>query len=213
MTQEQSRETFHTIVIGGGQAGLSVGYYLAQQGRPFVILDASPRVGDAWRRRWDSLHLFTPAVFDSLAGMKFPASAFSFPTKDEMADYLESYAAHYQLPVLHGLRVNRLWREDNRYLVDAGSHHFEADHVVVAMASYQGRRVPAFAKELSSEIVQFHSCEYKSLSQLKPGGVLSWAATRRGDRRRSGARTSDMGAAGTPATCRSGSMGWPPASS
>ena len=93
MTQEQSRETFHTIVIGGGQAGLSVGYYLAQQGRPFVILDASPRVGDVWRRRWDSLHLFTPAVFDGLAGMKFPAPAFSFPTKDEMGDYLESVRA------------------------------------------------------------------------------------------------------------------------
>ncbi len=172
MTQEQSRETFHTIVIGGGQAGLSVGYYLAQQGRPFVILDASPRVGDAWRRRWDSLHLFTPAVFDSLAGMKFPAPAFSFPTKNEMGDYLESYARHFQLPVRSGVHVDRLTRAGNRYLVEAGAHRFEADHVVVAMSSYQVPRVPAFAKELRSDIVQLHSIEYRSLRQLKPGGVL-----------------------------------------
>ena len=109
MAHEDVRETFHTIVIGGGQAGLSVGYYLARQGRPFVILDASPRVGDAWRRRWNSLHLFTPAVFDSLTGMKFPAPAFTFPTKDEMADYLESYARHFQLPVRSGVRA-RCWR-------------------------------------------------------------------------------------------------------
>ena len=86
------RERFHTIVIGGGQAGLSVGYYLARQRRRFVILDASQRVGDAWRQRWDSLRLFTPAVFDGLVGMKFPAPPFSFPTKDAMADYLEAYA-------------------------------------------------------------------------------------------------------------------------
>jgi len=172
MTQEQSRETFHTIVIGGGQAGLSVGYYLARQGRPFVILDASQRVGDVWRQRWESLHLFTPAVFDGLAGMKFPAPAFSFPTKDEMGDYLESYARHFQLPVRSGVRVDRLRRAGSRYLVEAGPHRFEAEHVVVAMSSYQVPRVPAFAKELRSDIVQLHSIEYRSPRQLKPGGVL-----------------------------------------
>src|SRR5262247_806655 len=114
--------------------------------------DANARIGDSWRQRWDSLRLFSPNRFNGLDGMPFPGPRYAFPTKDEMADYLESYAAHFQLPVLHGVRVNRLWREDDRYLVDAGSHHFEADHLVVAMASYQGRKVPAFAKELSSEI-------------------------------------------------------------
>ena len=101
---EHIRETVHTVVIGAGQAGLSVGHYLARQGRPFVILDAGQRVGDVWRRRWDSLRLFTPAAFDGLAGMKFPGSPFSFPTKDEMADYLESYARRFQLPVRNGIR-------------------------------------------------------------------------------------------------------------
>ena len=172
MANEHSHETFHTIVIGGGQAGLSVGYYLARQGRSFAILDASRRVGDTWRKRWDSLRLFTPAAFDGLAGMKFPAPPFSFPTKDDMADYLEAYAHRFQLPVRSGISVDRLTRAGSRYLVKAGSHRYEADHVVVAMSSYQVPRVPAFAKELRHDIVQMHSIEYRSPRQLKPGGVL-----------------------------------------
>jgi putative flavoprotein involved in K+ transport len=169
---QAQRKRVGVIVIGAGQAGLSVGYHLKKLGIEFIILDANARVGDSWRQRWDSLRLFTPNRFNGLDGMPFPGPRDAYPTKDEMADYLEAYAAHFQLPVLHAVRVNRLWREDRRYLVDAGSHRFEADHVVVAMASYQGRRVPAFAKELAPDIVQLHSCEYKSLSQLRPGGVL-----------------------------------------
>jgi putative flavoprotein involved in K+ transport len=172
MAQEDSRETFHTIVIGGGQAGLSVGYYLAQQGRPFVILDANQRVGDSWRQRWDSLRLFTPARFDGLVGMEFPAPAFSFPTKDQMADYLEMYGHHFQLPIRNGIRVERLARVGSRYVIDAGARRFEADNVVVAMSSYQVPRMPGFARELSSDILQMHSTEYRNPQQLKPGGVL-----------------------------------------
>ena len=172
MTQNPSPETFHTIVIGGGQAGLSVGYYLASQGRSFAILDANQRVGDVWRQRWNSLRLFTPAAFDGLAGMKFPAPPFSFPTKDQMADYLEAYAHRFALPIRNGIRVDRLTRAGNRYLVEAGDRRFEADNVVVAMSSYQVPRVPAIAKELRPDIVQLHSIEYRSPGQLKPGGVL-----------------------------------------
>ena len=171
MTQ-QSRETFHTIVIGGGQAGLSVGYYLAQHHRRFLILDAGQRVGDPWRQRWDSLRLFTPAAFDGLVGMKFPAPSFSFPTKDEMANYLEAYARHFHLPVRNGVRVDRVTRVGSRYLVEAGSQQFEADHLVVAMSSYQVPRVPGFAKDLRPDILQMHSSEYRSLRQLQPGAVL-----------------------------------------
>ena len=170
---EASRlERVPVVVIGAGQSGLSVGYHLKKLGIEFVILDANARVGDSWRQRWDSLRLFTPARFNGLDGMPFPGPRYAFPTKDEMADYLESYAAHFQLPVLPGMRVQRLSRNGSRYVVDAGSRQFETDHVVVAMASYQGPKVPAFATELSPAIVQMHSCEYKSLSQLKPGGVL-----------------------------------------
>ena len=172
MATDPVRETFHTIVIGGGQAGLSVGYYLARQGSSFVILDGSERVGDAWRHRWDSLRLFTPAIFDSLVGMRFPAPSFYFPTKNEMADYLEAYARHFQLPVRNGVRVDRVTRVGSRYVIDAGSHRFDADHVVIAMSSYQVPRVPAFAKDLAPGILQMHSSEYRSPQQLKPGGVL-----------------------------------------
>lgn len=172
MSQEHSRETFHTVVIGGGQAGLSVGHYLAQQGRPFVILDASQRIGDAWRHRWDSLRLFTPAAFDGLAGMKFPAPPFYFPTKDEMADYLEAYARRFQLPVRNGIRVDRVTRAGGRYQIDAGHQRYEAEHVVVAMSSYQVPRVPELAKTLRPDILQLHSTEYRNPRQLKPGGVL-----------------------------------------
>ena len=180
LTTEPRRKHFDVIVVGGGQAGLSVGYYLKKLGLNFVILDASARIGDAWRKRWDSLRLFTPARYNGLDGMPFPGPPHAFPTKDEMADYLERYAAHFQLPVKNGVRVDRLSREGDRYLVKAGALEFEAAHVVVAMASYQGRKVPGFAKELSPEIVQLHSSEYKRLSQLKPGGVLLVGAANSG---------------------------------
>ena len=180
LSTEPRRKHFDVIVVGGGQAGLSVGYHLKKLGLNFVILDASARIGDAWRKRWDSLRLFTPARYNGLDGMPFPASPHAFPTKDEMADYLERYAAHFQLPVMNGVRVDRLSREGDRYLVTAGALEFEAAHVVVAMASYQGRKVPGFAKELSPEIVQLHSSDYKGLSQLKPGGVLLVGAANSG---------------------------------
>jgi len=165
-------ERIETVVIGGGQAGLSVGYHLAQRGLPFVILDASRRIGDGWRNRWDSLRLFTPARYDGLDGLPFPAPPFTFPTKDEMADYLETYATRFALPVRTGVAVDGLSREGNRYLVSAGDLRFEADHVVVAMATYQKPRLPAFASALDPSIVQFHSTEYRSPSQLRAGGVL-----------------------------------------
>src|SRR4051812_47640455 len=99
MQMDATRERGQGVVIRAGQAGLSVGYCLAQRGLSFVMLEANARVGESWRRRWDSLRLFTPAKYDGLIGLPFPAPAFSFPTKDEMADYLEGYAKHFRLPV------------------------------------------------------------------------------------------------------------------
>jgi putative flavoprotein involved in K+ transport len=165
-------ERVQVVVIGAGQAGLSVGYHLAQLGIQFVILEARERIGDSWRERWDSLRLFTTGRLDSLDGMPFPAPGHQFPTKDEMAAYLEAYATRFRLPVRTGVRVTGLTRRGDRYLVSAGDLRFEADHVVVAMASYQEPRIPAFAAELASEIRQLHSREYRRPSQLQPGGVL-----------------------------------------
>ena len=169
---KQTVERVQVVVIGGGQAGLSVGYCLAQRGLSFVILEASSRVGDQWRKRWDSMRLFTPAKYDGLIGLPFPAPPFSFPTKDEMADYLESYAKHFELPVRTGVRVDSVWRDGQRYVVETAGGRFSADHVVVAMATYQAPRIPEFAKALAPGIVQLHSSEYKNRRQLKPGDVL-----------------------------------------
>jgi putative flavoprotein involved in K+ transport len=167
-----NRERIDTVVIGGGQAGLSVGYHLQRRGVPFVILDAGERIGDVWRRRWDSLRVFTPARYSSLDGLPFPAPPYSFPTKDAMGDYLEGYARHFALSVRCGVRVERLSRLGDRFLVVAHDQQFEADNVVVAMANYQRPRVPAFAKDLKPNIVQLHSLDYRNPAQLQPGGVL-----------------------------------------
>jgi putative flavoprotein involved in K+ transport len=165
-------ERFETVIIGGGQAGLSVGYHLKRQNRPFVILDANERIGDAWRKRWDSLRLFTPARYSGLTGWRFPAPAVSFPTKDEMADYLEAYAARFDLPVRTGVKVDGLSREGDRYVVASGHRRFEAEHVVVATGANRISKVPAFADELDSSIVQLHSSQYRNPSQLQEGAVL-----------------------------------------
>jgi putative flavoprotein involved in K+ transport len=165
-------ERVETVIVGGGQAGLSVGYHLAQRGLPFVILDANERIGDSWRKRWDSLRLFTPARFSVLAGMPFPAPAHSFPTKDQVADYLEAYAARFDLPVRTGIRVDGLARNGDRFVVSAGDLRFEADNVVVAMSTHQTPWVPPFASELDPDIVQLHPGEYRNPSQLQDGGVL-----------------------------------------
>jgi len=173
-------ERFDVIVIGAGQAGLSVGHHLARLGVRFVILEAHPRIGDSWRTRWDSLRLFTPARYDGLDGMRFPAPPHTFPTKDEMADYLESYATHFRLPVRNGTRVERLSRNGDRYVVVAGGKRLVADHVVVAMATYQRPKVPAFARELDSGIAQMHSLDYRRPAQLPPGDALVVGAANSG---------------------------------
>jgi putative flavoprotein involved in K+ transport len=173
MNSVDGAERFETVIIGGGQAGLAVGYHLAKRDRRFVILEANERVGDSWRRRcWDSLRLFTPAGHDGLPGWPFPAPSWSFPTKDELADYLEAYAARFELPVRTGVSVDRLSRDGDRYVVASGDRRFEAEQVVVASGAYRTPVVPAFARELDPRIVQMHSSEYRDPSQLRDGGVL-----------------------------------------
>jgi len=173
-------ERYETVVVGGGQAGLATGYHLARLGRPFVILDAGQRVGDAWRARWDSLRLFTPARYSGLPGMGFPAAAWHYPTKDEVAEYLETYAARFQLPVRAGVRVDGLTRQGDRYLVTAGERRFEAANVVVASGAYHHPLMPPFAAELDPGILQLHSGGYRRPAQLQEGGVLVVGAANSG---------------------------------
>ncbi len=165
-------EPFETVVIGAGQAGLAVGYHLAQRDRPFVILEAAERVGDNWRRRFDSLRLFTPARYDALPCSELPLDGWAFPTKDDLADYLESYAQRFKLPVVTGIAVDGLRRDGRRYVVRAGSHRFEADNVIVASGTFNKPIVPACASELDPSILQLHSDQYRNPSQLQDGPVL-----------------------------------------
>lgn len=161
-----------TVVVGGGQSGLAIGYYLAQQGRSFLIIDAHHRVGDAWRERWDSLRLFTPAKYDGLPGLPFPGDPLSFPRKDDLADYLEAYARHFDLPLSLGVRVDRLWREDSHWAIAAGERRWEALNVVVATGGSQQAKTPSFAEQLDPSIVSLHSTGYYNPSQLQEGTVL-----------------------------------------
>ncbi|HWB88648.1 MAG TPA: NAD(P)/FAD-dependent oxidoreductase [Acidimicrobiia bacterium] len=164
---------YDTIVIGGGQTGLTVGHELAERGQRFLIIDASERIGDTWRRRWDSLVLFTPAGLDGLPGMPFPSPRPDrFVTKDEVADYLEKYAEAMELPVLSATRVERLSHDGNSFQVETDRDVFLSDNVVVAMANYQQPKVPDFAAELSPEVRQVHSHVYRSPSSLQPGPAL-----------------------------------------
>lgn len=167
-----SREQVETLVIGGGQAGLAVGYHLKRAGVPFLIVDSNERTGDSWRQRWDSLRLFTPNRFNSLPGKPIPGEDWGFPTKDQLADYLESYAAHFDLPIRHGVFVDSLIRKGDRFRATAGELEVEADSVVVAMANFQEPKIPGFATELDSRITQLHMADYDNPGQLQDGDVL-----------------------------------------
>lgn len=175
-------ERVDTVIIGGGQAGLAVGYHLAKQGRGFVILDAHARVGDAWRTRWEGLRLFTPGRLNSLPGMPFPGDPHGFPTKDEVADYLEAYAERMALPVRTATRVDDVWPAEDRwgFRVVAGDRDYEATQVVVATGAYDRPGIPEFAADLDGSITQLHSSEFRSTSQLREGPVLVVGASNSG---------------------------------
>jgi putative flavoprotein involved in K+ transport len=173
-------ERFDTVIIGGGQAGLSTAYHLSRLGIDCVVLEADDRIGDIWRRRFDSLRLYSPAKYDGLPGWAFPAPRWTYPDKEQVADYLEAYAARFGLSVHTGVRVDGLSRSGDGFVVHAGDRTFEADNVVVASGTKEKPRTPAFAAELDPSLVQLHSHDYRNPSQLQPGGVLVVGASHSG---------------------------------
>ena len=178
-TQEQH---VTTVVVGAGQAGLSTAYHLSRRGHDFVVLDAYDRVGDHWRSHWDSLRLYSPALADSLPGMRFPAPRSAYPTKDEMAGYLEAYRDRFDLPVRSGVRVGRVQARDGGYAVTCTDGSvWTCDNVVVATGTFgSAPNVPAFAGQLDPSIRQLHSSDYLRPEQLRPGPVLVVGASHSG---------------------------------
>jgi putative flavoprotein involved in K+ transport len=160
------------VVIGGSQAGLVMAWHLARLGLRFVVLEAGPEVGHVWRSRWDSLKLFTPAQYDALPGMAFPAPAGTYPTKDPVADYLQAYAAAFQLPVRLNARVTRLSRSADGFEVHTGDQIYQAHQVVVATGPFQVPFVPPPAGKLDASVTQVHSADYRNPQALPEGPVL-----------------------------------------
>ena len=160
------------LVIGGGQAGLAMGYELARRGLQSLIVDANTAVGDAWRSRWDSLRLFTAAQFNDLPGKPFPGSRDRYPGRDEVAGYLQAYAAEFELPIRLDTRVTRLTREHDFYAAATSGGTIEARQVVVATGPFQVPFTPPVAERLDPELGQLHSAGYRNPESLPPGEVL-----------------------------------------
>jgi putative flavoprotein involved in K+ transport len=166
-------KAFDAIVIGAGQAGLAAGYYLQQAGVQFTLLDGGASVGEAWRNRWDSLRLFTPARYNALPGLEFPGPRYAFPSKDEVADYLALYAHMFRLPIEHGVHVAALQRDGDRFTVAArDGNSFQAASVIVATGANQRPYIPGFASSIDARVVQAHSSAYRRPAQVPDGKVL-----------------------------------------
>lgn len=170
-----------TLIIGAGQAGLSTAYHLRRLGREVLIVDANDRLGDNWRVHYDSLKVFTPAAVCGLSGMRFPGDPASYPTKDEMALYLEQYAMQFDLPVRLGTRIDSLTKDGDRYVATHDGETIAASNVVISTGPY-GRlpKLPAFAEQIDPAIRQLHSGDYKRPGQLQPGSVLVVGASHSG---------------------------------
>ena len=172
MTADAAGDRREVIVVGGGQAGLAIGYLLAQQGRRFTILEAADTSAAAWRERWDSLRLFTPVRYDSLPGRAFPGDPDSYPGRDDVVAYLTDYARDFELPVELSSRVRAVRRGERGYLVELDDRSYEADQVVIATGPFQIPRVPAIAERLDPDLTQFHSSRYRGPQDVPAGPVL-----------------------------------------
>jgi putative flavoprotein involved in K+ transport len=172
LAEHSDRERLDVVVIGAGQAGLAIGSFLARQGRRFLIVDGAGSIGAAWRSRWDSLVLFTPRGYDSLPGLAFPGAPDSYPTRDDVIAYLETYAATFELPIELESTVRSLTAKDDGFVVELDDRRIEADQVVVATGPFQVPHVPALAGQLAQEVFQTHSTGYRRPGDVPEGRVL-----------------------------------------
>ncbi len=169
---DASAKEHQVVVVGAGQAGLALGHLLSNQNRDFTILEAADEPGAAWRGRWDSLKLFTPARYSGLPGLAFPGDPDRYPTRDEVAAYLADYARHFDLPVETGSRVKRVTRSNGNYSIELGDRTPEAEQVVVATGPFQVPFIPPIAKGLGPEVTQLHTSAYRRPEDIPEGRVV-----------------------------------------
>jgi putative flavoprotein involved in K+ transport len=170
---DDDAERLEVAVVGGGQAGLAIGYHLRQQGRRFVILERASEVAPAWRERWDSLTLFTPRRYSALPGPPFPGDPDGYPTRDEVIAYLERYAETFELPIELNSEVRKLERgDDGRFRLEVDGRTITADQVVVTTGPFQTPYVPKLAEKLASDVFQTHAVGYRRPDQVPEGTVL-----------------------------------------
>src|SRR3954454_9339011 len=160
------------VVVGGGQAGLAIGYFLKQQGRDFTILEAAETTGAAWRERWESLRLFTPGRRNGLPGRPFPGDPDRYPGRDEVVAYLSDYARDLDLPVALNSPVSGVRAADGGYEVELDDRAIGAEQVVIATGPWQVPVVPAIAERLNPSVMQIHSTAYRNPQQIPDGPVL-----------------------------------------
>lgn len=163
---------YETIVIGGGQSGLAASYYLQAQNKDFIVLEAEDAIGRSWENRYDSLKLFTSARYNNLPGLAFPGNKSRFPSKDDVAEYLRTYAATFNIPVLFNQKVIKLSRIDGIFYAETEQERFKARNVIVCSGPFHKPSIPAFGRNIDPDILQLHSSEYKNPSQLNRGDVL-----------------------------------------
>ncbi|PFN05820.1 MULTISPECIES: flavin-containing monooxygenase [Bacillus cereus group] len=160
------------IIVGAGQAGLAMGYYLRQGNYKFVLLDGEKRIGDSWRNRYDSLQLFTPRGYCALPGMNLNGNQNEFPSKDEIANYLEAYAKHFSIPVRLNITVLKIRKKGNEFEVYTPKEILQSKRVIIASGAFQRPFIPAMSQNFSNDIFQIHSSQYHSPKQIPEGPVL-----------------------------------------
>jgi putative flavoprotein involved in K+ transport len=171
-SNNESAQHTDVVVIGGGQAGLAMGYYLRQQGRRFVIFERGDSIAPAWRERWDSLTLFTPRRYSALPGHPFPGDPDGYPTRDEVISYLDGYAETFELPIELSRGVRKLSEEDGRFVLEFDGRTVTADQVVVSTGPFQAPFVPKLGEQLHPEVCQMHSTDYKRPTDVSEVIVL-----------------------------------------
>ena len=169
---EAMNERFEVVIIGGGQAGLAMAYYLRQRGLRFVIFERADSIAPAWRERWDSLTLFTPRRYSALPGLPFPGDPDGYPGRDEVIAYLERYAETFELPIELKSEVRGLSQEGGRFLLEVDGRRVTVDQVVVATGPFQTPLVPKLAQDIDPGVWQAHSTGYRKPRDVTEGTVL-----------------------------------------